>query len=213
MVEFSTPRTSALRQLKAATADLHAEAERHVRILDPDATEATYTRYLGRMFGFHAPLEDRFAVHRELLAAGFDASARRKQGWLRADLSALGVRPDDLPRCPRLPDLDGLARGLGAAYVVEGSTLGGRFILTRMHGRLGHLRGRATGFLEGYGAATGPLWRRFAELAESALAAPEARAAAIAAARDTFVALTAWLEEPGRDQVARFGARRAEART
>lgn len=206
----------ALRDLKHATQAHHAEAERHVQILDATACVATYERYLRRMLGFHAPMEDRLAGHAGLDALGFDAPARRKQDLLRQDLATLGsVAPE--VSCRALPDVADLADAIGAAYVLEGSTLGGRFILSRLPARLRHLAGVATAFLEGYGAATGAMWRRFATIAHTGLADPGARARAIASAQATFGALTAWLDEPADSPPRPFrwlpGLRAAEARS
>lgn len=187
---------SPLRTLKERTADLHAEAERHVRILDADADEATYRRFLARMYGFHARIERAFADHAGLAAAGFDPVARTKRRWLVADLGALAVDASTLPTCSELPVLADLPRALGAAYVVEGSTLGGRFILSRMRAQLGHLSGTATRFLEGYRDETGPMWRRFDELATRALVDDVDVHAAVEGAREVFSALIDWLDEP-----------------
>ncbi len=181
------------KRLKEATADLHREAERHVRILDDDASEATYIRFLDRMFGFHAAVEDRFAQHPGLVDAGFDPARRRKQGWLAEDLHSLGA-PVDRPRCTSLPPLAGVADALGAAYVVEGSTLGGPFILTKLR-----FEPRAVRFLTGYGAETGSMWRAFGALIETQLAQPEALDAAVRGARATFASLIEWLDELARE--------------
>ncbi len=185
---------TALQHLKARTADLHLAAERHVRILDPDATDTTYATYLTKMFGFHAPLELAFARHGGLEAAGFAASQRQKRGWIAHDLATLGVEAAP-PLCPALPDLGDVLRAVGVAYVIEGSTLGGRFILSRMRARFSHLIGRATRFLEGYREDTGARWRQFAAIAERVLYDDHALAAATAGARETFELLTAWLDE------------------
>jgi len=144
-------------------------------------------------------MEERFAGHAGLAAAGFDAAARRKQALLRADLEALAVDHARLPRCADLPEIGELPRAVGAAYVLEGSTLGGPFIVSRMRARLGHLIGRATAFLEGYRERTGAMWRGYGALAERALAGDDALRAAIAAARSTFAKLVAWLDEPAVD--------------
>lgn len=192
----------ALAHLREETAALHQQAERHVRILDPDATDTTYARYLARMYGFHVPMEDLFARDRVLTAAGFDPLGRRKRALLARDLDALGVDARALPLCAALPSIvtAGDAPGaIGAAYVIEGSTLGGAFILARMRARLGHLIGRATAFLDGYGPETGARWKAFVALAERLLVEREARAAAAASARATFAALIAWLDERAAD--------------
>lgn len=176
-----------LKLLKQETHDLHVEAERHVRILDPDATEAQYVRYLQRMHGFHAAIEGAFATHPELAAAGFDAAGRAKRALIEADLAAYGATAGALAP---VPDVGGLARGVGAAYVIEGSTLGGAFILAKMRPQ------RSTRFLAGYGDATGARWRAFGQIVTRV----QDETAAIAAARETFAALIAWLDEPARPQ-------------
>jgi heme oxygenase len=84
---------------------------------------------------------------------------------------------------------------LGVAYVIEGSTLGGKFILARLPPALAPLRGTATGFLEGYGAATGERWRSFGGVVERAITTPEEVADAVAGARDAFGRMIDWLAQ------------------
>ena len=178
-----------LGRFKDATAELHREAERYVRILDRGATLAAYRRYLLAMHGFHAPLEACLARNRELDASGFATATRRKTPWLEHDLRALAVH--EIAACDRLPDIATLPRAIGAGYVTEGSTLGGRFILAKLPPAIAGVKGTATRFLEGYGAATGAMWRAFAVVAETI--APDDHAEAIAAACETFERLIAWL--------------------
>jgi heme oxygenase len=184
-------RTS-LRRLKEETADLHALAEQYVRILDDDARISDYARYLRAMVGYHLPIEEMFAANAELERLGFEAQHRRKSHLLDRDLEALGeARP--FARCPVLPALASLGRCVGAAYVIEGSTLGGRYILSRLPAELAAVRGRATFFLEGYGAETGARWRAFGAIVEQALADRAEEDAAVAGARATFSSLVDWL--------------------
>ncbi len=191
----------AVRRLRAATLDLHAEAERHVRILDDDATVATYVRFLDRMHGVHVATEAAFAGHAELAAAGFDASARCKSPLICADLAQLHTVPSE-SRCV-IPDVRGIARGLGAAYVIEGSTLGGAFVRSRLR-----LRDVPTAFLAGYGEQTGPMWKRFVAMFEQAnVDADEA----IVAARAMFRSLIDWLDEPAREPPQPFRGFRRDA--
>jgi heme oxygenase (biliverdin-IX-beta and delta-forming) len=192
----------AVRRLKQATLDLHEAAERHVRILDDDATVATYVRFLDRMFGVHAATEAAFADHAELAAAGFDAASRCKSPLICADLAELGAVPST-SRCI-VPELGGLARGLGAAYVIEGSTLGGAFVRSRLR-----IPNVPTAFLAGYGAQTGPMWKRFIAICEASRVELDD---AIAAARAMFEALIDWLGEPARDAPQPFRGLRREVR-
>lgn len=178
-----------MRTLKDATADLHVEAERYVRILDRDASRCDYARYLRAMHGYHAPLERMFLASDVLHEAGFDADVRcRKADWMRADLAALDESCD--AECTDVPRPSSLSSAIGVAYVIEGSTLGGRFILAKLPPAIAVLRGLATRYLEGYGSETGARWRAFADLAERSHVDV---AVAEAAACETFAKLIEWL--------------------
>ena len=182
-------RTEPLRRFKDETRDLHELAETHVRILDANATVNDYRLYLRAMYGFHAPIEEMFVGDSDLAEHGFGAPLRRKAPLLLGDLRALG---DHVPPiwCTVLPDSSSLARRLGIAYVLEGSTLGGRFILAHMPAQLA---GVPTAFLQGYGPSTGASWKAYAAIAERLLATRVLLDDAIAGARDTFECLIEWL--------------------
>jgi heme oxygenase len=182
-----------LRALKDQTQDLHERAEQYVRILDRDATVEDYARYLVAMLGFHAPIEQRFAGDAALEAAGFEAASRRKTHLLTRDLLRVSPCAEATLRCGALPLTRTLPRQLGVAYVIEGSTLGGKFILARLPPALAPLRGTATGFLEGYGAATGDRWRSFGSVVERTITTEDEIADAVAGARDTFGRMIDWL--------------------
>ncbi|HSN28798.1 MAG TPA: biliverdin-producing heme oxygenase, partial [Kofleriaceae bacterium] len=129
---------------------------------------------------------------------GFGAGLRRKAPLLLGDLRALG---DHVPPawCAVLPDTSSLARRLGIAYVLEGSTLGGRYILANMPAALADV---PTAFLQGYGPATGASWKAYAAIAERLLASRDALEDAIAGARDTFECLIDWLARHARVEAA-----------
>lgn len=174
-----------LRALKDGTRDLHALAERYVHILGQDATVSDYVRYLRAMYGYHAPLDPQ-------LAQLYPDQDRGKAHLLAIDLAALG-EPGPHPVCDELPALASMPERLGAAYVTEGSTLGGRYILAKLPPALAPLRGQATAFLSGYGTATGTRWREFGEIVERELACSATVEAAVEGARDTFRKLVVWL--------------------
>lgn len=180
-----------LRALKDRTSDLHEEAERYVRILDEDATVDDYRRYLATIAGFHVPLEAAFAGDRGLAALGFDAPARRKSHLLARDLCALGAPAWAL--CSSVPELANTPRAVGIAYVIEGSTLGGRYVLTRLPPAIEAVRPTASAFLTGYGEATGDRWRAFGAVVERGVVTADDEREAIAGARDCFARLIDWL--------------------
>lgn len=194
-----------LRALKDQTQDLHERAEQYVRILDRHATVEDYRRYLVAMRGFHAPIEACFADDSALEAVGFEANTRQKTHLLTRDLLHISPCAEATPRCGALPKTHTLSRRLGVAYVIEGSTLGGKFILARLPPALAPLRGTATHFLEGYGAATGERWRSFGGVVERAITTTEEITEAVAGARDAFSRMIDWLarfEQPDPARVA-----------
>jgi heme oxygenase len=204
--------TPALQKLEDLTADLLLEGEKRVRILEVDATEATYAQFLGRMFGFHVPLEQAFARHRVLEAVGFSAAQRAKRDWIAQDLAMLGA--DTSPSlCSSVPLLGDVRRAVGIAYVLERPTLRGPAMVTAMKGRFGLLIGRATRFLEGYREHTPLRWKQFAAIADRVLYDEIAMASAIAGARETYQQLIRWLDEPAMDAAYLRRVSRAEVAT
>lgn len=194
---------TALRKFREETAALHRDAESYVRFLDHDATCRDYVRYLRVMYGYHAPIEALLANASTLRRTGYDPCARGRVHLLAKDLVVLGDE-GPYPSCQKIPSLDSLPRQLGAAYVLEGSTLGGRWILAKLPRALISLRGVATSYLEAYGARTASRWRSFGEIVSRELADPRALHEGVEAARDTFARLIEWMSLHERPSLSRI---------
>ncbi len=146
---------------------------------------ASYRALLSRLYGFHVPFE---------AAAGI---APERSRWLADDMRTLGLTEQAisaLPLCPSLPRLDTPHRRLGAQYVVEGSTLGGRELSKRLDHLFGQHERAGRCFFSGREADTGKAWRSFADVLDTAGQEPAARAEMIAAAVETFAAFESWLD-------------------
>ncbi len=77
-------------------------------------------------------------------------------------------------------------------YVMEGSTLGGRFIAPHV-AKLFHLdAGRGNAYFEGYGERTGSMWNEFRETASMTVPLSQYDIA-VTSAIATFDGLHAWL--------------------
>ena len=130
---------------------------------------------------------------------------RRRSHWIEQDLLSLGepsplaARSNARP-IPWSEVVSGAALGrdgqtsegafeaafLGALYVMEGSTLGGRFIARHVEQVLGLAPGRGDAYFRGHEEQTGAVWR---ETTAVIAAVPEANAEiVIDAARRTFLA-------------------------
>ena len=91
------------------------------------------------------------------------------------------------------PDLPTFAHALGALYVLEGSTLGSRFILRDLETRIGAQIAGATRFLGGRGEAVRPMWQSFkAALDNFGREKPDLRADVVTGAERVFRAILVW---------------------
>jgi len=119
-----------------------------------------------------------------------DYDLRRKAYSLSADIELLGGRHPALAAQHFLPAITNHAEALGAMYVIEGSTLGGKIISEMITKQLGITDG--VSFFNGYGADTISMWQRF----QAVLNQPENLPgdAIIAAANDTFLKFSEWFD-------------------
>jgi len=100
-------------------------------------------------------------------------------------------------RVERLPAIASVAAAFGAAYVLQGSLLGGAVIARTLRERLG-LAGDAMTYLTMYGDRLGAAWREYcASLDAFGTAHPGAWDAVIGAADGTFAAVDAAVAEQG----------------
>ena len=181
-----------LRQrLKVETASHHHRLEAALDVLQM-RTRAEYVALLARFYGFYEPAEQELDAAPPELAPHL--INRRKTPLLVADLAHFGYSPAELarvPRCSDAPGLDSRAQVLGAFYVYEGSTLGGRFIGNHFAEAL-QLDTAGLAFFRGYGDGTGPMWQAYCQLLDDWTGA-RWEDEVVAAARSTFAKLQHWL--------------------
>lgn len=125
-----------------------------------------------------------------------DMSLRMKRHHIEADLRFLdreALLEAVSARVPLVPPMASIASALGVAYVLEGKTLGARFLLDQARSALDLDAGHCATFFAGYGAATGPMWRTFREALEAFVATHGQRTQVLRGARATFEAFTDWI--------------------
>jgi heme oxygenase len=180
-----------VQRLKEETLPLHKALE---SLLAMPATRLAYAERVKCFFGYIEPWERRV---RSVLKEFPDVvNGRGKTDWLREDLSALGVSPEEmaaLPRCEELPDLSSAARALGSFYVWEGSTLGGQIISRHLREELEIEPATGGRFFWSYGTEVGANWRRFLQELNGH-SSSEADDAIVGGAMDTFETLQRWAE-------------------
>ncbi|MGE6756631.1 biliverdin-producing heme oxygenase [Corallococcus interemptor] len=189
-----------LQRLKTETRPHHERTEGVVRLMDAHLTPEGYRRQLEAFHGFYLPVEARLAGPLAALEPALELASRWKTALLEEDLRAMGHDTASLARLPRasaLPSLTGLAEALGAAYVLEGSTLGGQLILRHLTRHFGpDARVGNFAFFRAYGDRVGPMWRAFGAAltqASERAASETFDAAVVQGARETFDTFAAWL--------------------
>jgi heme oxygenase len=187
-----------LDQLKSRTAANHASFERRLHITRAEPTLADYGSYLSAMYGFTAPLEVGFQRLPLALTEELELGMRLKAGLLAQDLACLDVRLGRVVSadvCEQLPANDSPARTLGTLYVLEGSTLGARYLLRHLQ-PLGIED--CSSYLRSYGDSLGPMWEKMrAVLVRHAEVHPEQQPDLVDAALQTFETLDAWFVRCG----------------
>ena len=186
-----------LHLLRTGTAAEHESVERTLDLLDPELDLERLTGVLTRMHGFWRAAEtgldrwaDRFPADAEAVAW----TARRRAGLFAADLGALGATgTDDAPELPAVADTDA---ALGRLYVLEGSTLGGRFIDRHLAG-LPSLAGVRLRAFSPYGEETGAMWHAFRRVTRDHVTNGGDADAVLASAAGTFRALARWCRPAG----------------
>lgn len=190
------------RRLREETRAEHEATEALMPLSSDSFTPEAYVRTLRILFPIIASWEnwaDRNAPeHLQLLLA-----PRRRSPFLAADLRHFGQGVPEAQGsvawervlASEMSAADSAEREagfLGALYVMEGSTLGGRFLARHAEEVLGLTAGQGDAYFRGHGDATGSMWR---EVTEQIAQVPEALAPVlIASARKTFQAFGDALE-------------------
>lgn len=195
--ENSTSRAGsnpAIEFVRRATRGLHDHLESRLAIAGPAPSDWDVTAYLAALYGWLLPLEERLWSFAWPAAMGADARSHKLE-WLAHDLRGAGVELQRLPISDDPLPLEPLGSRCGLAYVIEGSTLGGRVLAARLAAR--GSRYAKSHFLAGYGAATGPMWQTFCAQFERNVSDPDDLAEAVRAAVHAFANLQQWFAEAG----------------
>ena len=182
-----------LARLRAATAADHDRVEAALGLMQPDLDRVRLAASLATLHGFWRAAEDGLAGWAQRCpadAADLDWSQRRRAHLYAVDLAALGATP--VPEAAPLPPVRDTDEALGRLYVLEGATLGGTFI-DRHLAALPALAGVRLRAFSPYGERTGAMWHAFRRWTRAHVAGPGDADRVVAAARETFAILAAWV--------------------
>jgi len=179
LTEKPLPATSPLEAIRLYTRGLHDRVEASVDLKSCLTSRVSYAALLSRYLALYDPFENLLASLTGRSAALAATLNRPKAHLLRLDLQTLNHEASQPSTPPPFPNLNHPDSLLGALYVVEGSSLGGRYIAREVLQTLALDATSGAAFFSGDGEATGTLWKRFTEtlnqeVADPALAATSA---------------------------------------
>ncbi|MDQ3279087.1 MAG: biliverdin-producing heme oxygenase [Bacteroidota bacterium] len=176
--------------VKNETEKIHADVEGLLLPkLSAIQTTDDYAAILKMFYGYFKPVEGAIAahVHPEHLP---DIGERRNAALLLHDLCQIGHLADHPSICTTLPHITNTAQAFSALYVLEGSTLGGKYI-AKMLAKNPAIPNGATRFFSGYGEQTGSKWKRFLKVFNQQSDSD----AMLASAIETFFYLKGWMQQ------------------
>ncbi len=191
-----------MQRLKAETSDLHSHAESRTlqrAIASGEVDRTTFSAYLGQLYRVHHSLESALENSRDQHAAiGALATAdRMRVPDLDRDLMFYGTDRDEIEagdaaqrfatQVQKIKALDPVAL-LGALYVLEGSTNGGRFLARALRKSWG-LDGDGFAYFDPYGDEQPQKWAAFRRDMDEASFEADQEEAIIEMAKATFLAI------------------------
>ena len=120
---------------------------------------------------------------------------RRKAKIIPQDIRNMHIEQEAINLHPSLPVISCRAHALGAMYVLEGSTLGGKIISSILKDNLSAAGKPSYKFFDGYGENTGEMWLSFTTALNSFPATAYESDKIIQAASDTFKKFEEWIVE------------------
>jgi heme oxygenase len=147
--------------LKLATAAAHSSLEGLLAKRGYFDGREQYIQYLQRFLAFQDEAERALDGSPLTVEAVPDWHFRRRAHLARADLEILGANERHFPLSSgRLPHITSREHVLGIVYVLEGSTLGGAYLLKQLAPL--HITATHGGsYLSSYGSDRGKMWQRF----------------------------------------------------
>ncbi len=152
--------------LKSRTADSHKKLEGlsvSASIVSPEMKLSDYVHYLCLMHDVHKDTEN--LVFPLLYNVIDDLNQRKKSHLIEDDLFYLNHNKPVVNRVFNISEAT-VPFALGILYVIEGSTLGGRFILKNSITIPGLDKGQGILYFNGYGEKTGSYWKSFLNFLE-----------------------------------------------
>ncbi|MBE9585570.1 biliverdin-producing heme oxygenase [Mucilaginibacter sp. JRF] len=151
-----------------------------------------YADLLKMFYGYFGGLEKHIdaAIDTTLMD---DYHQRRKTSAIADDLQALDAPVPTVAGADNLPVIENHLQALGALYVIEGSTLGGKIISKMIGQKLDASNGEALTFFNSYGEDTVNMWNSFKQKMDAQAKTEAEQAAVVETANSTFKHFASWI--------------------
>ncbi|MBE9586190.1 biliverdin-producing heme oxygenase [Mucilaginibacter sp. JRF] len=168
--------------IKAETHSAHQELEgKVVRRLKAIRSNEDYADLLKYFYAYFSAIENAIATYINESVIP-DWANRRHANAIATDIQELGFSVNDLPPVV-VPTISNTLQALGALYVMEGSIMGGPYIVQML--KKGGLQ-NGFSFFSGYGENTGQMWATFTAILNNAASTETQQQEVIGAADETF---------------------------
>ena len=184
-------------RVKEQTAGSHKQLESHLLFsaLNGRFEEENYITLLNKLYAYYSVLEKKYTPF-FLEHPTLEIEKRQRAYVLKQDIenrSGNFIEPlanKDIT----MPVIDTVWKATGALYVIEGSTLGGKFICQSLaQTGVGPLNGAA--YFSGYGEETGKMWKSFISFMNGIASTEEQEQEVIQTAEQVFATLYNWLNK------------------
>jgi heme oxygenase len=180
-----------IEKIRASTGKEHQQLEGTLLpYINQISSREEYSLLLQAFHGYVLPVQEKIMLFIDNGVVP-DIAQRRNADLLQKDLLELGQEAN-ADYCTDLPPISSHAEALGALYVLEGSTLGGKIISKMISGKLNSPAGLQ--FFNGYGDKTGSMWKAFlVSLGQNGH--PDHNGIIVESVRKTFSLFDKWLKE------------------
>ncbi|MFD2556489.1 biliverdin-producing heme oxygenase [Sphingobacterium tabacisoli] len=169
-------------KIKEATKQAHQELEKTVVLqLKNVRNPSDYAEVLKNFYAYFNAIERAIApfINTDTLP---DIADRRNSSYLKKDIEELGSDIQTLPLAIP-PTITNIPQAFGALYVLEGSIMGGPYIVQMLQ-KYGMDKGFH--FFSGYGADSGKMWTAFTEVLNQVPKTEEEEDSMVSTANETF---------------------------
>jgi len=184
-------------KVKEQTVSAHRQLESHPLFhnLNGRFEEQNYSVLLNKLYTYYSALEKKyvpFFLDHPLL----EIDKRQRAHVLKKDIENRnkGVFTAPSNQEASLPVIDSIWKATGALYVIEGSTLGGKFICQSL-AQEGLDPSNGAAYFSGYGEETGRMWKSFLQFMNEVATTEAQEQEVITSAENVFSTLYNWLNK------------------